>query len=177
MQVRNNKYTKYLAIDMYHTSFLAHSSSSLPSGAVLRIRRYEARKVSAVCSVESTSAFTALYGSTDMEREEGKKQGYSGLRSSLTFCAERPNYIIRLTAQALEFYPDLKTMPRATSDKFNKLHQASAKVGKQKNEKETSGGGGSSGGNPIFKTERFGQHILKSGQVAQKLVISTICSW
>ncbi|GJJ15032.1 hypothetical protein Clacol_009306 [Clathrus columnatus] len=56
-------------------------------------------------------------------------------------------------------------MPRATSDRFNKLHQASAKVGKEKNAKESSGGA-----NPLFKTERFGQHILKSGQVAQNIV-------
>lgn len=32
------------------TSFLAHTSSSLSSRAVLRIRRYDARRVDAVCS-------------------------------------------------------------------------------------------------------------------------------
>ncbi|KAI0830090.1 rRNA adenine dimethylase [Trametes gibbosa] len=57
-------------------------------------------------------------------------------------------------------------MPRATSDRFTRAHQPSAK---QKASSEASGS--SAGGrNPIFNTERFGQHILKNPQTAQSIV-------
>ncbi|KAI0668918.1 rRNA adenine dimethylase [Trametes maxima] len=57
-------------------------------------------------------------------------------------------------------------MPRATSDRFTRAHQPSAKT------KSSSEASGSSAGarNPIFNTERFGQHILKNPQTAQSIV-------
>ena len=59
-------------------------------------------------------------------------------------------------------YPRIN-MPRATSDKFVRAHQPSAKS------KASAEASGSSSGarNPIFNTERFGQHILKNPQTAQ----------
>ncbi|KAF8591695.1 rRNA adenine dimethylase [Ramaria rubella] len=59
-------------------------------------------------------------------------------------------------------------MPRATTERFNKIHQASAKSGASKIAKESSGSFPSS--NPIFNTDRFGQHILKNPLVAQSIV-------
>ncbi|KAJ7657882.1 S-adenosyl-L-methionine-dependent methyltransferase [Mycena polygramma] len=56
-------------------------------------------------------------------------------------------------------------MPRATSDKFSRAHQPSAKASSSKDAKSTAGGH-----NPIFKTEQFGQHILKNPGVAQGIV-------
>ncbi|KAL5525028.1 DIM1 [Sanghuangporus sanghuang] len=58
-------------------------------------------------------------------------------------------------------------MPKATSDRFSRAHEPSAK--KRESSKGTDG---SSGGvrNPIFNTERFGQHILKNPLVAQAIV-------
>ncbi|KAI0255667.1 S-adenosyl-L-methionine-dependent methyltransferase [Lactifluus subvellereus] len=58
-------------------------------------------------------------------------------------------------------------MPRATSERFSKAHQPSAKRNTSK------GHGGSSSSsvrNPIFNTERFGQHILKNPSIAQEIV-------
>ncbi|TFK81736.1 rRNA adenine dimethylase [Polyporus arcularius HHB13444] len=56
-------------------------------------------------------------------------------------------------------------MPRATSDKFNRAHQPSAKS------KASSDASRSSvSRNPLFNTERFGQHILKNPQTAQSIV-------
>ncbi|PAV15594.1 rRNA adenine dimethylase [Pyrrhoderma noxium] len=56
-------------------------------------------------------------------------------------------------------------MPRATTDKFSRAHQPSVK-------KESSKGSEDSNAvrNPIFNTERFGQHILKNPLVAQAIV-------
>ncbi|KAE9400858.1 S-adenosyl-L-methionine-dependent methyltransferase [Gymnopus androsaceus JB14] len=48
-------------------------------------------------------------------------------------------------------------MPKATSDRFSRLHKDSQSES-------------SSARNPIFNTERFGQHILKNPQVAQTIV-------
>ncbi|KAF5329433.1 hypothetical protein D9619_008995 [Psilocybe cf. subviscida] len=59
-------------------------------------------------------------------------------------------------------------MPRATSDKFSRAHQPSAK------KKETAGS--SSMTNPIFNTARFGQHILKNPATAQKCVSQSLFS-
>ncbi|KAF5391974.1 hypothetical protein D9757_003243 [Collybiopsis confluens] len=58
-------------------------------------------------------------------------------------------------------------MPRATSDRFTRAHQASAK--KTKNVSSASSSSTTTN-NPIFKTERFGQHILKNPQMAQAIV-------
>ncbi|KAI0351682.1 rRNA adenine dimethylase [Trametes cingulata] len=55
-------------------------------------------------------------------------------------------------------------MPRATSDRFSRAHQPSAKS------KASSEGSSSGARNPIFNTERFGQHILKNPQTAQSIV-------
>ncbi|KAL6306041.1 S-adenosyl-L-methionine-dependent methyltransferase [Sparassis latifolia] len=57
-------------------------------------------------------------------------------------------------------------MPRATSDRFSRAHQPSAKA------KSSADSAGSSSGvrNPIFNTERFGQHILKNPQTVQTIV-------
>ncbi|KAJ8522168.1 hypothetical protein ONZ45_g1199 [Pleurotus djamor] len=57
-------------------------------------------------------------------------------------------------------------MPRATSDRFSRAHQPSAKA----KDKNAEAGSSSSGRNPIFNTERFGQHILKNPLVAQAIV-------
>ncbi|KAL1755580.1 S-adenosyl-L-methionine-dependent methyltransferase [Schizophyllum commune] len=57
-------------------------------------------------------------------------------------------------------------MPKATSDKFSRAHIPSAKNA-AKAESSSSGGGAR---NPIFKTERFGQHILNNPLVAQGLI-------
>ncbi|KAI8972605.1 rRNA adenine dimethylase [Trametes punicea] len=57
-------------------------------------------------------------------------------------------------------------MPRATSDRFTRAHQPSAK---SKASSEASGSS-SAAWNPIFNTERFGQHILKNPQTSQSIV-------
>ncbi|KAJ6542734.1 S-adenosyl-L-methionine-dependent methyltransferase [Mycena capillaripes] len=58
-------------------------------------------------------------------------------------------------------------MPRATSDKFSRAHQPSAKASSSRDASSSSSTGGR---NPIFKTEQFGQHILKNPLVAQGIV-------
>jgi len=59
-------------------------------------------------------------------------------------------------------------MPRATSERFSKAHQPSAKKsGASRNHGDSSS---SSVRNPIFNTERFGQHILKNPSIAQEIV-------
>ncbi|KAK0455449.1 S-adenosyl-L-methionine-dependent methyltransferase [Desarmillaria tabescens] len=58
-------------------------------------------------------------------------------------------------------------MPRATTDRFSRAHQPSAKASKEKSHAESSS---SAVRNPIFNTERFGQHILKNPAIAQKIV-------
>jgi 18S rRNA (adenine1779-N6/adenine1780-N6)-dimethyltransferase len=60
-------------------------------------------------------------------------------------------------------------MPRATTDRFSRAHQPSAKASSSK-DASGSGAGGSGVRNPIFNTERFGQHILKNPAVAQNIV-------
>ncbi|KAK7062683.1 Dimethyladenosine transferase [Paramarasmius palmivorus] len=55
-------------------------------------------------------------------------------------------------------------MPKATTDRFSRAHQPSAKASKSKDESS------SSTRNPIFNTEQFGQHILKNPQLAQTIV-------
>lgn len=68
-------------------------------------------------------------------------------------------------------------MPRAVSDKLTQLHSAAARPSSS----STSSGSGAAGssssssssqnaGNPIFNTDRFGQHILKNPLVAQHIV-------
>lgn len=85
----------------------------------------------------------------------------------------------------------LITMPRAVSDKLIHLHSAAARPGGASSSSAPgrSGGGGKDGrasssgvassssstatgnaGNPIFNTDRFGQHILKNPLVAQHIV-------
>lgn len=71
-------------------------------------------------------------------------------------------------------------MPRAVSDKLINLHSAAARPGSSRNGAASSSGSGSSSGlaqssssnagNPIFNTDRFGQHILKNPLVAQHIV-------
>ncbi|KAH9969357.1 rRNA adenine dimethylase [Russula compacta] len=59
-------------------------------------------------------------------------------------------------------------MPRATTGRFSRAHQPSA------NSKASSKSHGESSSssvrNPIFNTERFGQHILKNPSIAQEIV-------
>jgi hypothetical protein len=55
----------------------------------------------------------------------------------------------------------LIAMPRATTEKFSRAHQPAPK--KKDNGSMT---------NPIFNTQRFGQHILKNPATAQKSVQS-----
>ncbi|KAJ8075179.1 Dimethyladenosine transferase [Marasmius tenuissimus] len=59
-------------------------------------------------------------------------------------------------------------MPKATTDRFSRAHQPSAKA--QKNKDESSSSSSSTARNPIFNTEQFGQHILKNPSVAQTIV-------
>ncbi|KAF9238327.1 S-adenosyl-L-methionine-dependent methyltransferase [Melanogaster broomeanus] len=65
-------------------------------------------------------------------------------------------------------------MPRATSERFSRAHQPSIKsaaAGGSSSRGNDNGEGSSSGvRNPIFNTERFGQHILKNPQIAQTIV-------
>ncbi|KAH8998043.1 rRNA adenine dimethylase [Lactarius akahatsu] len=56
-------------------------------------------------------------------------------------------------------------MPRATSERFSKAHKPSAKKSGTSEDPSTS-----SVRNPIFNTERFGQHILKNPSIAQEIV-------
>lgn len=61
-------------------------------------------------------------------------------------------------------------MPRATSGRFSRTHQPSIKsAAASSSSKNHSANEGTSAGvrNPIFNTERFGQHILKNPQIAQ----------
>ena len=60
-------------------------------------------------------------------------------------------------------------MPRAVSDRFSRAHQPSSKP-KQSNDS----GDAAAARNPIFNTERFGQHILKNPQTADTYVSSTL---
>ncbi|EPQ55688.1 rRNA adenine dimethylase [Gloeophyllum trabeum ATCC 11539] len=58
-------------------------------------------------------------------------------------------------------------MPRATSERFSRAHQPPVK---SKSKSGSSGDAGGAAHNPIFNTERFGQHILKNPLVAQGIV-------
>jgi 18S rRNA (adenine1779-N6/adenine1780-N6)-dimethyltransferase len=58
-------------------------------------------------------------------------------------------------------------MPRATSERFSRAHQPSAKSKASNSHGQPSS---SSVRNPIFNTERFGQHILKNPSIAQEYV-------
>ena len=60
-------------------------------------------------------------------------------------------------------------MPRATSERLSRVHQAAVKSNAAKDTTASSSGVR----NPIFNTERFGQHILKNPLVAQGYVCST----
>ncbi|TFK27318.1 adenine-N6,N6--dimethyltransferase [Coprinopsis marcescibilis] len=53
-------------------------------------------------------------------------------------------------------------MPKATSERLSRAHQPAIK----KKDKDTASGVT----NPLFNTQRFGQHILKNAQTAQKIV-------
>jgi len=57
-------------------------------------------------------------------------------------------------------------MPRATSEKFSRAHAPA--VGSSSSASRESGGKGAL--NPIFNTEKFGQHILRNPLVAQGIV-------
>ncbi|KAG8993687.1 Dimethyladenosine transferase [Tulasnella sp. JGI-2019a] len=67
-------------------------------------------------------------------------------------------------------------MPRATTDRFNRSHEPAVKSASSRNVAQSSASGSGSGGgdtraqNPLFNTERFGQHILKNPSVAQAIV-------
>lgn len=61
----------------------------------------------------------------------------------------------------------LPVMPRATSQKISAAHTPSAK-GKERES------GDVGGRNPLFNTERFGQHILKNPAVAQAYIYSVL---
>ncbi|RXW25162.1 hypothetical protein EST38_g716 [Candolleomyces aberdarensis] len=54
-------------------------------------------------------------------------------------------------------------MPKATSEKLSRAHKPAPK-------KKDSQASGSANTNPLFNTARFGQHILKNAQTAQKIV-------
>lgn len=59
-------------------------------------------------------------------------------------------------------------MPRATTDRFSRAHQPSTKPKAASND-----AGDNAVRNPIFNTERFGQHILKNPQTADTYVTKT----
>ncbi|KAI6145894.1 S-adenosyl-L-methionine-dependent methyltransferase [Pisolithus tinctorius] len=66
-------------------------------------------------------------------------------------------------------------MPRATSERFSRTHQPSIKSaarGQSSSRNHDNAESSSSSGvhNPIFNTEKFGQHILKNPQIAQTIV-------
>ncbi|KAG8871051.1 Dimethyladenosine transferase, partial [Tulasnella sp. 331] len=65
-------------------------------------------------------------------------------------------------------------MPRATTDRFNRSHEPAIKSASSRNGGSGVTGGSGSGDsraqNPLFNTERFGQHILKNPAVAQAIV-------
>ena len=67
--------------------------------------------------------------------------------------------------------PSDPTMPKAFSDRFSRGHEPSFKSAAKKSGKkqtsESSEPSSSGTRNPIFNTERFGQHILKNPLVAQ----------
>ncbi|QRV79151.1 rRNA (adenine-N6,N6)-dimethyltransferase [Ceratobasidium sp. AG-Ba] len=56
-------------------------------------------------------------------------------------------------------------MPRATTNRYSRSHESSAKS--SNNQSSSENASSSSGRNPLFNTERFGQHILKNPLVAQ----------
>ncbi|KZS95436.1 rRNA adenine dimethylase [Sistotremastrum niveocremeum HHB9708] len=56
-------------------------------------------------------------------------------------------------------------MPRATTERFSRTHTTPAKASSSKTDSQSG-----SATNPIFNTERFGQHILKNPLVAQGIV-------
>lgn len=68
----------------------------------------------------------------------------------------------RRSLQLQVFLEPPLAMPRATTDRFSRAHQPSAKQATTKNSEESN-----AVRNPIFNTERFGQHILKNPLVAQ----------
>ncbi|KAG9113175.1 Dimethyladenosine transferase, partial [Ceratobasidium sp. 392] len=59
-------------------------------------------------------------------------------------------------------------MPRATTNRYSRSHETSTKASGSQSTSDSAGG--SSGRNPLFNTERFGQHILKNPLVAQAIV-------
>ncbi|KAL9710645.1 Dimethyladenosine transferase [Leucoagaricus gongylophorus] len=59
-------------------------------------------------------------------------------------------------------------MPRATSDKFSRVHQSVPRKCSSNSTSSTANGGQVT--NPIFNTARFGQHILKNPQTCQRIV-------
>ncbi|KAI6101055.1 S-adenosyl-L-methionine-dependent methyltransferase [Pisolithus thermaeus] len=64
-------------------------------------------------------------------------------------------------------------MPKATSERFSRTHQPSVKpgvTGRSSRSHDNEEGSSSGVRNPIFNTERFGQHILKNPQIAQTIV-------
>jgi hypothetical protein len=70
------------------------------------------------------------------------------------------------------------TMPRATSDRFIRAHQPSAKKAGSSSKSsgaDTASSSSTATHNPIFNTERFGQHILKNPLVAQGCVCPRSC--
>ncbi|KAG8702605.1 Dimethyladenosine transferase [Ceratobasidium sp. 395] len=59
-------------------------------------------------------------------------------------------------------------MPRATTNRYSRSHESSAKASGSQSTSDNASG--SSTRNPLFNTERFGQHILKNPLVAQAIV-------
>ena len=86
---------------------------------------------------------------------------------------DRGNFIphFLLLPLTFRFFERLQNMPRATSDRFSRGHDPSVKPAAKKFGKkhtnESSEPSSSGTRNPIFNTERFGQHILKNPLVAQ----------
>ncbi|KAG8919623.1 Dimethyladenosine transferase [Tulasnella sp. 417] len=61
-------------------------------------------------------------------------------------------------------------MPKAVANRFNKGHEPSVSKASTKKAGSSSSTSGDRAQNPLFNTERFGQHILKNPQVAQAIV-------
>jgi hypothetical protein len=78
--------------------------------------------------------------------------------------------VANLSVSVISSFPPLlslkENMPRATSSRFSQHFEPVSAKSKGKGKATQSSGTGTS--NPLFNTERFGQHILKNPLVAQR---------
>lgn len=100
-----------------------------------------------------------------------QSQGSQGLAS--VSCPRYQHKSYRKIDRTINSPRLLQIMPRATTDKFNRSHEPAIKSASSRSSgsgvasSSGSGGGDARATNPLFNTERFGQHILKNPSVAQ----------